>query len=67
MKIKALFLASLLIAMTGFTCFAQTNPCGDGDPDTTCPLDTWVLVLVAGGLVFATIQLYRRQKLGKIA
>ena len=45
--------------------FAQGTPCGDsGDPDvpSQCPLDTWVLLLVAAFLIYATVRLYEKQK-----
>ena len=71
MKIKPFLATILLLVLVNLSCFAQfENPCGgDGDPDdpTTCPLDTWVLILVAGALIFATLHLYRRQKAQQIA
>jgi len=70
MRIKPILTTMLLLVLVNLSCFAQLeNPCGgDGDPDdpTTCPLDTWVLILVAGALVFATLHLYRQQKLNKL-
>jgi hypothetical protein len=66
MKIK-LFLTTIFLILVNLSCFAQVqNPCGgNADPDdpSSCPLDTWVLVLVAVFLVFATVKLYRRQTL----
>jgi hypothetical protein len=41
--------------------FAQGVPCDD--PDVTCPLDTWVLLLAGAFLIFATVRLYKKQKL----
>lgn len=60
------FIITIFLVLINLSCFAQvTNPCGgSGDPDdpTTCPLDSWVLVLVAAALIFVTLQLYRQQK-----
>jgi len=42
---------------------AQDLPCDGLDPyDTNCPLDTWVILLVAVAGVFAAFHLYRKQK-----
>jgi hypothetical protein len=42
--------------------------CGGADPDTSnCPLDNWVIILVACALVFAVLHLYRKQKAQRIA
>jgi hypothetical protein len=66
MKIK-LFLITVFLILVKLSCFAQLeNPCGGtGDPDapSTCPLDTWVFVLVAAFFIYATVKLYRRQKI----
>jgi hypothetical protein len=35
-------------------------PCDPDDPN--CPLDTWVIVLVAVALVTAVVHLHRKQK-----
>lgn len=49
------------------TAFAQQVPCS-GDPDDEdydpngCPLDTWVLLLVAIALILTVIHLHRKQK-----
>ncbi|MGZ3755122.1 MAG: hypothetical protein ACXVAY_03840 [Mucilaginibacter sp.] len=65
MKTK-LFLTTTFLILVNLSCFAQLeNPCGgNGDPDapSTCPLDTWVLLLVAAFLIYATVKLYRKQK-----
>jgi hypothetical protein len=68
MKSK-LSLITILLLLLNVSGFAQvTNPgngdCGGG-PDP-CPLDTWVVVLVAGALLFTTIHLYRKQKAGEV-
>ena len=66
MKTK-LFLITTLLILVNLSCFAQLeNPCGgNGDPDapTTCPLDTWVLLLVGAFLVYATMRLHKKQSL----
>jgi H+/Cl- antiporter ClcA len=57
----AFFLLMLNVAVG----FAQTGPggaCGLADGDGTCPLDTWVLVLAAIGLVFGAVHLYHKGK-----
>jgi hypothetical protein len=65
-KIKSFLTTILLLILVNLSCFAQLeNPCGGtGDPDdpTTCPLDTWVMILVAGFLIFTVVHLYRQQK-----
>lgn len=65
MKAKVFWGTLLLLLVNVCNLFAQGTPCGDsGDPDdpTTCPIDTWVWLLVAAALIFAIMQLYRRQK-----
>jgi len=43
--------------------YAQPGePCGGTDPDATCPLDTWVIVLAVIATVFAAIHLSRKQR-----
>jgi hypothetical protein len=63
MKKRFLLTALFLIANIGLL-FAQGElPCGDGDPDgVTCPIDSWVVVLVIGTLIFAVLQLHNKQK-----
>jgi hypothetical protein len=65
MKAKVFFGMLLLLLVNFNNLFAQGTPCGNaGDPDApACPLDTWVMVLVAVALIFVTMQLYRKQKL----
>ncbi|QEM08947.1 hypothetical protein [Mucilaginibacter rubeus] len=59
--LTAIFLFSIA------TAFAQEIPCA-GDPDdedydpNNCPLDTWVILLVAVVLILTFIHLHRRQK-----
>ena len=62
---KRVFGITLLLAISVHHLFAQgTTPCDPDDP-STCPLDTWVWILVAAALIFATAQLYRKQKTAK--
>ena len=61
MKLKIGFGIIILLISTLST-YAQTHPCDPADGDGTCPLDTWVIVLVAGVSVFAAFRLYRRKK-----
>jgi hypothetical protein len=45
-----------------------SGACDNADPDTSdCPLDSWVIILVACALVFAVFHLYQKQKVQKIA
>ena len=66
MKFKVFLVAAILVILSSVSVMAQVeNPCGgSGDPDdpTTCPLDSWVMVLVAAAIVFVTIQLHRQQE-----
>ena len=64
-RIKS-FAVIIFLVFINLACFAQvSNPCGgSGDPDdpTTCPLDSWVMILVAAALIFVTLRLYKQQK-----
>jgi hypothetical protein len=72
MKIKAKLAGATFIllltevlklhAQTGAT--GSSGECGDfSDPDNpSCPLDSWIYVLVFAALVFVSFHLYRRQK-----
>jgi hypothetical protein len=65
MRSKLFGAALLLFILNASVLFAQTNPgepCGGTDPDATCPLDTWVIVLAMFAVVFAAWHLYRKQK-----
>jgi len=68
MRIKLVLLTAFLI-LINLSSFAQLeNPCGGtGDPDdpTTCPLDSWVLILAITALIFTAFHLYRRQQVSK--
>lgn len=63
-KIKAGLIVFALLLINIFTVQAQgSGECGDlADPDATCPLDTWVFVLVFAALIFAAFHLYTRRK-----
>ncbi len=67
MKLPGLLLTLLFIATT-----VQAQDCDDGpglpgvDIDAAtnqCPIDTWVILLVAAVLLFATYNLYKQQKM----
>jgi hypothetical protein len=69
-KIYKVITIIVLFLFTVATAFAQDEvPCG-GDPDdgdydpNNCPLDTWVILLVALALILTVIHLHRRRKLG---
>ena len=65
MKNKIFWAALILMVINWSSLFAQGTPCGDsGDPDvpSECPLDSWVLVLVATFLVIAGVKLYQQSK-----
>jgi hypothetical protein len=61
MKLKALAGAFLLTLLSAITANAQGLPCGGDDPDATCPLDTWVIILVAAASFFAVYTLFKRK------
>jgi hypothetical protein len=62
MRIKIFLGAFLLLMLNVVMLYAQPGePCAGVDPDETCPLDTWVIILAAAALVFATIHLYRKR------
>jgi hypothetical protein len=61
MKLKAAFSVLILTLISAIAAHAQGLPCGGTDPDATCPLDTWVVVLVVAASLFAAYTLYRRQ------
>jgi len=62
MKLKAGLSVLVLTLISVITANAQGLPCGGDDPDATCPLDTWVIVLVVVSSVFAAFTLFRRKK-----
>jgi len=62
MRLKIFCCALLLLMFNVAVVYAQLgNPCNDADPDVSCPLDTWVFVLVGASVIFATARLYRKQ------
>jgi hypothetical protein len=61
MKFKAGFGVFVLLLLNIITAHAQTLPCNGDDPDATCPLDTWVIVLVIAASFFTAFRLYRRK------
>ena len=63
MRIKVFSGAFLLLMLNAVFLYAQPGePCGGQDPDATCPLDTWVVVLAAVAVTFAVIHLFRKQR-----
>lgn len=61
-----LFTFTVALIFTPAIVFAQDEACQGSDPtgnSTTCPLDTWVWILVIGAAIFGVISLSRRQKL----
>jgi hypothetical protein len=66
MRIKIFFAALFLLMLNVAVLYAQPGePCGGTDPDETCPLDTWVIVLAVVATAYAAIHLYRKQRSGQ--
>lgn len=65
MKIKAGFGTIVIVLFSIVSACAQGLPCGGDDPDATCPLDTWVILLVIVASAFAAYTLYRRQAVSR--
>ena len=66
-SLKKQTLTLAMIIFTAISAFADPGdpPCDDleGGPDSCpVPLDTWVIVLVVVGLIFASYRLYRKQE-----
>jgi len=69
-KIRSARYLSLLLVLLLNSLMAAAQPGGGGDPlpcdpddvNGCAPLDTWVMVLVVAGLIFASYRLYRKQK-----
>jgi len=61
MKLKIGFSVFVLLLFSAVV-NAQVLPCGGTDPDATCPIDTWVIVLVAAASFFAAYTLSKRKK-----
>jgi hypothetical protein len=53
----------LLLIILPIITRAQDLPCDGTDPYTTCPLDSWVIVLVAIGGFLGATHLKRKQKM----
>ena len=63
MRIRIFLGTMLLLMLNTAMLFAQPGePCAGNDPDSTCPLDTWVIVLAVVAVVFAVIRLRRKQQ-----
>lgn len=59
--VPVMWLIAGLLILPGLAA-AQVGDCGDIDPiGTTCPLDTWVMVLAVVAVVFAVLQMQRKQ------
>jgi membrane protease YdiL (CAAX protease family) len=61
MKLKIGFSLFVLLLFT-VAVNAQDLPCDGTDVDASCPLDTWVMILMAAFSVFAAYVLLRRKK-----
>jgi len=61
MRIKIFGCALILLMLNTVFLYAQVEPCAGTDPDATCPLDTWVIILAAIAFVFTAAHLYRKQ------
>ena len=61
MRIKIFGAAFLFLMLNVVLVHAQVEPCLGTDPDASCPLDTWVIVLAGLATIFASIRLYRKQ------
>jgi hypothetical protein len=58
MGAKIFFSTLFLLMLNAAALFAQPGePCAGTDPDATCPLDSWVLILAAVVVIFAFIHL----------
>ncbi len=55
-------LAVLFLITASIITRAQDLPCDGTDPYTTCPLDTWIVVLVVIAGLFTAVHLHRKQK-----
>lgn len=64
MKLKAGLGVLIFSLLSVVTVQAQQIglPCSGDDPDATCPLDTWVIVLVIAASLYVSYRLFRRQK-----
>ncbi|MBB3054939.1 hypothetical protein [Mucilaginibacter gotjawali] len=63
MRGKLFWGALVLFIFNSSILFAQPGePCGGTDPDATCPLDTWIIVLAVIAVISAAYHLHRKQK-----
>jgi hypothetical protein len=63
MKLKTWLSLIIILLITTVKVHAQGGfPCGETDPDATCPLDTWVIVLVVLASAFAAFTLFKKRK-----
>jgi len=61
--VPVVWLLAGLLLLPGLAAAQVVGDCGDIDPiGTTCPLDTWVLVLAVAAVVFAVLQMQRKQR-----
>jgi len=62
MRVKIFLGTLLLLLINTVALYAQPGePCAGTDPDATCPLDSWVIILALVAVVFAIIHLNRRR------
>jgi len=67
-KVLISLLTLVLLLLPGIV-LAQDEACQGQDPtgnSTTCPLDTWVWVLVIAAAIFGAVSLNRRNKIREI-
>ncbi|MHB8208574.1 hypothetical protein [Mucilaginibacter sp.] len=59
------FIFTAVMVMSPAILFAQDESCQGQDPtgnNTTCPLDTWVWMLVAAAAILGAVKLYAHKK-----
>ncbi|HWD90428.1 MAG TPA: hypothetical protein VG367_20015 [Mucilaginibacter sp.] len=61
MKLKIGFIIVLLLLFSAAS-HAQNLPCDGTDPDASCPIDSWVMLLAAASSIFAAYTLLKRKK-----
>lgn len=64
MRIKIFFGTLLLLMVNVALLYAQdpNQPCDGTDPDTFCPLDTWVALLAFIAIIFGAWHLNKKRK-----